>query len=71
MLTAREVKERVDCRFKCKTIRGKGPKPDKISVEVYGHHGSYCTDTHRIWGFESEAGRNRFLNDFGSAEPCE
>ena len=72
MLKYDEVKELVNSRFKCKTIlSSKEPRPEKISVEVYGHHASYCTKSHRIWGFITESGRDRFMQDFKSVLPCE
>ncbi len=64
MLTYEQIKELVDKRFICKTKIGKGPRPDKVPHEVYGHHSSYVHDDYRIWGFESEAGRDRFIIDF-------
>jgi len=71
MLTAKEVKERVDSRYKCKTLIGMGPRPENVPVKVYGHHGSYCTDTYRIWGFEDEAGRDKFMLAFSTVLSCE
>ncbi len=69
MLTHNEIKERVDKRYSCKTPRGTGPRPDKVSVEIYGHHASYCTDTHRVWGFVSKAGYDQFVKDFNADNP--
>ena len=66
MLTHNEIKERVDKRHVCRTLKGLGPRPDEVPVEVYGHHASYCTNTHRVWGFVSDAGYTRFVKDFNA-----
>jgi hypothetical protein len=66
MLSRQEVIERVNQRFKCRTKRGSldGPQPHHVHVNVYGHHASYVEGGFRVWGFESEEGRNFFVSDF-------
>lgn len=63
-LTPKQVKERVKDRFKCRTIKGNGIRPDKIPIDVYGNHASYVEDGFRYWGFVSQQGRDMFVEDF-------
>jgi hypothetical protein len=63
-LSAQEIVERVEGRFKARTRVGCGPRPEKVSVSKYGQHASYVRDGYRVWGFVFEDGRDAFVNKF-------
>ncbi len=64
MTSEKEVRTLVHSRPMAMTDIADPPGPDKVAVEVYGHHASYCRKGFRIWGFETIEGRDRFVRDF-------
>ena len=70
MTTEAEIIEIVHRRYMARTPTPH-PRPDKISVDKYGHHASYVEHANhiRVWGFMSESGRDLFVEDFKANVP--
>lgn len=66
-------RKRFETPFFAKTKLGGFVKPDKVDRLVYGDHLSVTFDgEYRTWMFDSQAGRDRFLNSYRKygAWPC-
>lgn len=64
MSTEADIIAKIEGRPQCRTPAKNGPRPDRISVQRYGHHASYVKDGERIWGFEDRRGRDQFIADY-------